>query len=331
MYTLKELAGFINAKIVGDANFEITSIASAALAKNNQLSYVVSKKYKKELKTSQAGAIILNEDLLADCHTNALVVDNVHLAFAKITHYFKQQSTHLDGIHPSAKIGHSKIAPSCIIGKNVTIGDNCIIDSNSTVEDGVLIGDNTHLQPNVTILQNCTIGNNVFISSGVVIGSEGFGNAIDAQGRWRTIAHLGNVVIGDYVSIGANTAIDRGTLEDTQIHDGVRLDNLIHIAHNVIIGQNTAIAGSTGIAGSTTLGKRCMVGGMVGIVEHLNICDDVIINGKSAVNKDIKTPGNYTGIMPLMPHRQWQNIGMWITKLDKITRYLNIKLKNLKD
>jgi UDP-3-O-[3-hydroxymyristoyl] glucosamine N-acyltransferase len=259
------------------------------------------------------------------------VVDDVYLAFAKITHYFKKDVAPANGIHSSAKTSQAIIAQNCTIGKEVVIGRNTTIGSNTVIEDNVTIGDNNYIYPNVTILQGCSIGDNVVVSPGAVIGSEGFGNARDDQNKWHTIAHLGNVVVGNNVTIGANTTIDRGTLEDTQIHNGVRLDNLIHIAHNVIIGQDTAIAANTGIAGSTTLGKRCMIGGMVGIVGHLNICDDVIVNAKSTIDKDIKAPGMYTGILPLMPHKQWQNVGLWLVKLDKIVKYLNIKLKNLKD
>jgi UDP-3-O-[3-hydroxymyristoyl] glucosamine N-acyltransferase len=331
MYNLKEIAQFINAELVGDADVNIDGIASAVLAKKNQLTYIVGQKYKLDLVATQAGVVILNHDLLRDCPTNALVVDDVYLAFAKITHYFKKEVAPANGIHSSAKISQAIIAQNCTIGKEVIIGRNTTIGSNTVIEDNVTIGDNNYIHPNVTILQGCSIGDNVVVSPGAVIGSEGFGNARDNQNKWHTIAHLGNVVVGNNVTIGANTTIDRGTLEDTKIHNGVRLDNLIHIAHNVIIGQDTAIAANTGIAGSTTLGKRCMIGGMVGIVGHLNICDDVIVNAKSTIDKNIKSPGMYTGILPLMPHKQWQNVGLWLVKLDKIVQYLNIKLKNLKD
>jgi UDP-3-O-[3-hydroxymyristoyl] glucosamine N-acyltransferase len=331
MYNLKEIAQFINAELMGDADVNIDGIASAVLANKNQLTYIVSQKYKLDLVATQAGVVILNHDLLRDCPTNALVVDDVYLAFAKITHYFKKDVAPANGIHSSAKTSQAIIAQNCTIGKEVVIGRNTTIGSNTVIEDNVTIGDNNYIYPNVTILQGCSIGDNVVVSPGAVIGSEGFGNARDDQNKWHTIAHLGNVVVGNNVTIGANTTIDRGTLEDTQIHNGVRLDNLIHIAHNVIIGQDTAIAANTGIAGSTTLGKRCMIGGMVGIVGHLNICDDVIVNAKSTIDKDIKAPGMYTGILPLMPHKQWQNVGLWLVKLDKIVKYLNIKLKNLKD
>ncbi len=331
MYTLGEIAKFIDATVVGDSTINIESIASINIAKNNQLTYIATPKYKQALITSKASAVILNKELLDDCPTNALIVDDVYLSFAKITHYFKKTITHQPGIHPSAKIHNAIIANNCVIGENVIIGNNCKIGANSIIENNVVIGDNTHLHSNVAILHSCSIGNNVVISPGVVIGSEGFGNARDKDGCWHAIVHLGNVIIGDDVTIGANTTIDRGTLEDTQIHNGVRLDNLIQIAHNVIIGENTAIAASTAIAGSAVLGKRCMIGGMVGIIGHLSICDDVIISGKSTVDKHIKKPGIYTGIIPLMPHKQWQNVGIWLVKLDKIVKYLNIKLKKIKD
>jgi len=331
MYTLGEIAKFIDAEIVGDSTIKIDSIASVATAKYTQLSYVVGQKHKQALIDSQAGAVILNKELLSDCPTNALVVDDTYLAFAKITHYFKKQTTHQKGIHPSAKINNAKISENCVIGENVIIGNNSIISANTVIEDNVIIGDNVYLHPNITILQGCLVGNNVVISPGVVIGSEGFGNARDSQDHWHSIAHLGIVAIGNDVTIGANTTIDRGTLDNTEIHNGGRLDNLIQIAHNVVIGEHTAIAASTGIAGSVTIGRRCMIGGMVGIIGHINICDDVIIGAKSLVNKNIITPGMYTGVMPLMPHKQWQNVSLWLTKLDKIVKYLNIKLKKIKD
>ena len=186
------------------------------------------------------------------------------------------------------------------------------------------------IESNVTIQQGSIIGNNCIISSGVVIGSEGFGNARDIDNKWRTIAHLGNVCIGNNVSIGANTTIDRGSISNTEIHDGVKIDNLIHIAHNVIIGENTAIAAKTGIAGSTIIGKRCMIGGAVGIVGHLKITDDVVINATSTVNRNISKSGIYTGFMPIMLHSEWKKVGMWLSKLDKIANFMKIKLKNIR-
>ena len=330
MHTLGEIAKLINAELVGQNDLTITNLASIDCAKSGQLSYVVSAKYQDQLSNTQASAVIISKSLQKFCNTNALIVDDVYLAFAQITHLFKHKVTHTSGIHASADTDNATVAPNCCIGERVSIGTDTTIGANTVVEDNTTIGANCTIGSNVSILQGTTIGNNVVIESGAVIGSEGFGNARDKHKHWHSIAHLGNVVIGDNVNIGANTTIDRGTLEDTHIHQGVRLDNLVHIAHNVSIGEDSAIAACTGVAGSTRIGKRCMIGGMVGIVGHLNICDDVVVNAKSTVDKNITISGVYTGIMPLMPHKKWQIVGVWLTKLDKITQYLNIKLTHLK-
>ncbi|SMN11851.1 UDP-3-O-[3-hydroxymyristoyl] glucosamine N-acyltransferase [uncultured Candidatus Thioglobus sp.] len=329
MHTLEDIAHFIEAKLVGDKSLKITGLATIANANKDQLAYIAQSKYRSDLTRTKAGVVILNNELLSDCPTNALIVDDVYLAFAKITHYFKQTTVPLNGIHISANINSLNIANNCVIGENVTIGRNCVISANCAIEQGVSIGDNVSIQPNVTILQNSTIGNNVFISSGVVIGSEGFGNALDKQGRWHRIAHLGNVNIGSNVIIGANTVIDRGTLEDTQIHNGVCLDNLVHIAHNVALGENTAVAAGVTIGGSVTLGKRCQIGGGAVIASHMRLADDTIVTGSSTVDKNLEQ-GHYTGFTSISSHSDWKRSQMWLLKLDKIAQYLNIKLKNLK-
>lgn len=329
MYTLGNIADFIDAELIGDASIEIIGIATIAKAQKSQISYISSNKYKSDLLHSSAEAIIINKDFPSNCHTNTLIVEDVYLAFAKLTHYFKQHSTHLNGIHPSAKINSKNIANNCTIGQGVVVGKNCTIEANTVIGQGVTIGDNVTIQPNVSILQNTKIGNNVIISAGVVIGSEGFGNALDKKGHWRTIANLGNVVIGNDITIGANTVIDRGTLEDTQVHDGVRLDNLVHIAHNVILGQDCAIAAGVTIGGSAILGRRCQVGGGAVIASHIHIADDTVITGSSTVDKHL-SKGHYTGFTSISLHSEWKRVQMWLLKLDKITQYLNIKLKNLK-
>ncbi len=319
MRTLGEIATLIEAELIGDASYQISSLSSIDQAQANQLSYVANNKRLDQLLNTQAGAVIINNSLKNACPANALIVKDAPVAFAKLSQYFRQENSLMADIHPSV-----------VTGKNTHIGDNCIIGANVVLEDEVIIGNNVTIGANSVVHQQCQIGDDVVIDSGVIIGSEGFGNARDDQQHWHAIAHLGKVIIGNQVTIGANTTIDRGTLGDTIIHNGVRLDNLIHIAHNVTIGEDTAIAACTGVAGSTKIGMRCMIGGMVGIVGHLNICDDVIVNAKSTVDKNINNAGMYTGIMPLMPHKKWQIVGVWLTKLDKITKYLNIKLNHLK-
>ena len=329
--TLKEIAELVGGSIEGDPSKSIHSIGTLDSANSSQISYAVNKKYKDSLINSNAGAFIINKSLKQYCQRDVILVDNVYLAYSILTHKFKviQNIEHFNYGH-QLNYPDSSVAVNSAIGKNVKIGKSSTIGVNCVIEDNVSIGSNSIIESNVTILRGSQIGNNCVISPGVVIGSEGFGNARTSDKKWSTIAHLGNVSIGNNVSIGANTTIDRGSISDTEIHDGVKIDNLIHIAHNVVIGEDTAIAAKTGIAGTTIIGKRCMIGGAVGIVDHLKITDDVIINATSTVNRDITIPGTYTGFVPIMLHSEWKKVGIWLTKLDKIATFMKIKLKNIR-
>jgi len=331
--TLEEIAKLIGASVHGDSSKEILGINTLTDANPKEISYAVSLKYKELLINSNAGAIIVDESLKDFCSTNILIVKNVYLAYSILTHKFKylQNINHFQSGSEVINIfANVDISPSCIFGKNVVIGKNTSIGANCVIEDNVNIGKDSRVESNVIIHKGSQIGKNCAISSGVIIGSEGFGNARDENKKWHEIAHLGNVIIGNDVSIGANSTIDRGSIDNTVIHNGVKIDNLVHIAHNVIIGEDTAIAASTGIAGTTIIGKRCMIGGMVGIVGHLTITDDVIVNATSTVNRNITKPGIYTGFVPLMLHSEWKKVGVWLIKLDKIATLLKIKLKNIK-
>ena len=331
--TLKEIAKLISASVNGNPSKEILGINTLANANSEQISYAISNKYKELLINSNAGAVIVDKKLIELCPTNALLVENVNLAYSILTHKFKNHQN-INHFQKAENIINSyskvNISPGSIIGKNVAIGENSLIGANCVIEDNVTIGKNSCIESNVTILKGSQIGKNCVISAGAIIGSEGFGNARDKYNKWNAIAHLGNVIIGDNVSIGANTTIDRGSIGNTEIHNGVKIDNLVHIAHNVIIGEDTAIAGTTGIAGTTIIGKRCMIGGKVGIVGQLTITDDVIVNATSTVNRNITKPGVYTGFVPIMLHSEWKKVGIWLTKLDKIASLLKIKLKNIK-
>ena len=330
-FTLEEIAKLVDGSISGDLSKEINGVNSLDNADSDQISYAVSDKYKKSLSCSSAGAIIVNTSLKKHCKTNAIIVENVYLAYSILSNKFKLNQDIKNLKYGSEKsYPKARIAANCLIGQNVNIGNNTIIHPNCVIEDNACIGNNCLIEPNVTIQIGSKIGDNCVISPGAVIGSEGFGNAIDTNKKWNAIAHLGNVSIGNDVSIGANTTIDRGSITDTEIHNGVKIDNLVHIAHNVIIGENTAIAAKTGIAGSTAIGKRCMIGGAVGIVGHLSITDDVIINATSTVNRNITKPGVYTGFIPIMLHSDWKKVGIWLIKLDKIASFMKIKLKNIR-
>jgi UDP-3-O-[3-hydroxymyristoyl] glucosamine N-acyltransferase len=329
--SLKEIAELVGGSIEGDSSKTINGIGALDTANSNQISYARDEKYLDSLKNSNAGAFIVNNNLKEYCQSDTIIVEDVYFAYSILTHKFKviQNIEHFNYGH-QLNYPDSNVAASSLIGVNVKIGKSSTIGVNCVIEDNVSIGSNSIIDSNVTIQKGCQIGNNCVISPGVVIGSEGFGNAKHSDKKWSPIAHLGNVLIGNNVSIGANTTIDRGTISDTEIHDGVKIDNLIHIAHNVVIGEDTAIAAKTGIAGTTVIGKRCMIGGAVGIVGHLKITDDVVINATSTVNRDITKPGVYTGFVPLMLHSEWKKAGIWITKLDKIATFMKIKLKNIR-
>ena len=255
MLTLQEIANLIDGFIKGDSSKEIYGLNSLENADFNQISYAVSLKYKDALIHSKAGAVIVNKDLNKFSNTNTIIVENVYLAYSILSHKFKQTQDINDlSFGNDVSYPDTEIASNSLIGKNVEIGPRTKIHHNCVIGDNTSIGQGCLIESNVTIQHGTVIGDNCIISPGAVLGSEGFGNARNNK-KWSSIAHLGNVSIGNNVSIGANTTIDRGSMSNTEIHDGVKIDNLIHIAHNVIIGEDTAIAAKTGIAGSTIIGN----------------------------------------------------------------------------
>ena len=319
---LISIAKIINARLEGNPDLEISSLGSGNETKAKSIIFISSKKLI-PVNFSDYGAILTSEKLKKEFpNCNILISSNPRLSFAELSKIFSDYPCFigLKSITPIKKI---------TTGNNVSIGLNCFFGHNVVIEDNVVIGNNVIISHNSVICRDTIIGNNVNIGPGTVVGSEGFGNVRDENGSWVHIFHHGKVKIFDNVSIGSNCSIDKGTLKDTLIHEGVIIDNLVHIAHNVSIGENTAIAAKVGIAGSCVIGKRNMIGGMVGIVDHITTADDVIISATSTVNKDIKEPGTYTGIMPISYHASWKRIALWITKLDKIVKLLNLKKSKL--
>ena len=327
-YQLSEIAEKIDAIFVGNQNIEINSIASSVhnycIEDSSYQSIVFITKFDiNEDIIPENKVFLLNQSEYEKFKNpekfNFLIAKNPKLAFALLTNLFKTEIT----------TPNNQIFPNnpnkLLIGENVSFGHNFKYGSNCLIEDNVTIGDNASIGNNVIIHHGTTIGNNVRIRSGTIIGSEGFGNVQLDNKSWCHIAHLGNVILNNDIDIGANCCIDRATLDSTIIGSGVIIDNLVHIAHNVTIGENTAIAAKVGIAGSCDIGKRNMIGGMVGIVDHIKTTNDVVISSTSSVTKDLMEPGIYTGIMPTSKHSTWKRVAFWITKLDKIVKKLNIK------
>ena len=329
--TLAEIAEKIGARVHGNPSKVIEGLATLGSANPHQLSFFVNPRYLTALKATSAGAVLVKAEHLSDAPCDALVCDNPYMSFAELTALFVDVPEVGDGVHPSAVVdssavleGDVKIGPRAVIGANVVIGKGSVIHPGVVVEANCQLGSECILYANVTLYHGVTLGDRVTLHSGCVIGADGFGFAPSAHG-WVKIHQLGGVFIDDDVEIGANTTVDRGALDDTRIGRGVIIDNQVHIAHNVTIGEGTAIAAKVGIAGSCNIGKRNMIGGMVGIVDHINTADDVIISATSTVNKDLKEPGTYTGIMPISKHSEWKRIALWITKLDKISKFINFK------
>ena len=324
--SLKELADIVDATIHGDPEVLISGIATLEHAKTNDLSFFSNRKYYKFLASTQATIVILSPDDVDQCPCNAIVVDDPYLAYAKIATWLTSQEHQNTKIAPSAiiaddvKMGSNvSIGANVVIGQGSVIGDNVTIGAGCSIANEVTISDGTLIYANVSIYPRVSIGKNVIIHSGVVIGSDGFGIA-NEKGKWFKVPQLGTVVVGNDVEIGANTTIDRGAIEDTIIEDGVKLDNLIQIAHNVRIGENTAIAGCVGIAGSTTIGKHCAIGGGSGILGHLSIADHVHITATSLVTKTISKAGVYSSGTPLQENAQWHKNFARFKQLDSMAR-----------
>ena len=278
-FTAQQIALMIQGQVEGDAAVTVNNFGKIEEAKKGDISFLANPKYEEFLYTTQASIVIINASLVLKKNISAtlIIVPDAYAAFATLlTKYQELKAQQLQGIEqpsfiaPSAKMGKNHyIAAFAHIGNNVNMGDNVKVYPNVVIAENVSIGNNVVLHPGVIIYSDCVIGNNVTIHSNAVIGSDGFGFAPTADGSFQKVPQLGNVVIEDNVEIGSNTTIDRATMGSTYIRKGVKLDNLIQIAHNVEIGENTVIAAQCGISGSTKLGKSVMMGGQAGASGHL--------------------------------------------------------------
>lgn len=310
--TIAELQARLGGRLLGDATVRLTGAASLARAGPSDLGFVVGKRHLAAARASAAGALIIGPDLAeALAGRTCLVVEQPHAVFARALALLYPAPAAEAGIHPSASVHPSaridpsaSIGPGCVIGAEVTIGPRCRLGPHCVLGDGVTLGADCLLHAHVTICHDCSVGERVIFHPGCVIGSDGFGNTMQ-DGRWVKVPQIGRVIIGDDSEIGANTTIDRGALDDTIIGNGVRIDNLVQIAHNCVIGDHTAIAGCAGIAGSTRIGKYCLIGGAAMILGHIEIGDHVTVSGASFIGKSIHEPGVYTSTLPQMPHAEW--------------------------
>lgn len=313
---LGDLVDALGGTLVGDSRLLVQSIAPLASADATSVAFLASPKYKSQLQATQAACVIVSPVMaeVAAARGAAWVVPDPYHHFALLTQWWAKRvrPQAAASIHPSAVVDATAvlgegicIGPLAVIEANACIGDGAHIGPHCVVGAGARIGKQTKLHAHVTVGFDCAIGDRCILHAGVVIGADGFGFAPIGE-RWEKIEQLGAVRIGDDVELGANTCVDRGALGDTIIEEGVKIDNLVQIAHNVVIGAHSAMAGCVGVAGSARIGRHCTVGGAASILGHLSLADGVNISTASVVTRSIHKPGLYTGIFPLDDNASWE-------------------------
>lgn len=336
MYTLSELAEKVNAELVGDASCQIHSIATLSNAKPGAISFLSNPHFRRQLATTKASAVIVSGPDRENLRTNGLIAEDPYVTYAKVATLLHPYVNNKKGIHQSAVVDPGAhidptawIGPCTVVENNAHVGPNCQIGPGCYIGEDVHIGADSRLVAKVTLCPQSQVGKRAIFHPGVVIGSDGFGLAND-HGKWIKIPQVGRVVIGDDVEIGSNTTVDRGAIEDTVIEDGVKIDNLVQIAHNVHIGAHTVLAGQVGIAGSAKIGKHCALGGKVGVVGHLEVVDHVIITGRSMVAHSITEPGTYSSGMPADTAAKWRKNVARFRQLDELAKTVKRLEKQLK-
>jgi UDP-3-O-[3-hydroxymyristoyl] glucosamine N-acyltransferase len=323
MPKLSELAALISAPLRGEDR-AVSRIASINQCDEASITFAVDAASAHKAAATKAGAVIVREpDASIVMAKPCLIHPDPYFAYAKLAQALSPRKVATPGIHPSAVVDASaavhptaEIGPLVYLAPHSKIGAHVRIHAGVRVGSGAIVGEGCELYPNVVLYHLVVVGARCIIHGGVVIGSDGFGFAPHA-GAWEKIPQTGRVVIGDDVEIGANTAIDRGALDDTIIGNGVKLDNQIQIGHNCRIGDHTAVAGCVGMAGSSIVGKHCMIGGAAMIAGHLTICDRVIVSAGTLISNDITEPGRYTGVMPTVDHNAWRKMAVRVRKLSQ--------------
>ncbi len=341
--TVAELAARLNAACEGDTAVVIRRASSLRDAGEGDITFLSSARYSEQAARTRAGAIVVPEDWNGTCPAPARIrVPDPDAAFIRVAAFLAPPALPrpAPGIHPNALVAPdailgagASIGPFSVIEPGVRIGDGTVVGAQCYVGHGVTIGRDCFLYPQVSIREYCRIGDRTILHHGVVIGSDGFGYAPDSQKRWRKIPQVGVVTIGNDVEIGANTTVDRARFGETRIEDGVKLDNLVQVAHNVTIGAHSALAAQVGIAGSTRLGRHMTVGGQAGFAGHLDVGDGVAIGGQAGVIADIPAPGFYSGF-PAIPHTQEMRRQVLLSRLPKLREQLaalEARLKKLEE
>lgn len=312
MITLGEIISRLGGELQGDPAVPVVCVATLEKAGKGAVTFLANPRYEAQLRATKASAVVIGRDVALPDGLAAIRSDNPYLYFARLSALLNPPKCVDNGVHGSAVIHpNAQLSERVSAGAHVVVDDGArigggsVLHHNVVVGYGAVIGNDCVLHPGVIVYPGCIIGDRVTLHAGVVVGADGFGIAWDAD-HWEKVPQVGRVIIGDDVEVGANTTIDRGAIDDTVIERGVKLDNLIQIAHNVHVGEHTAIAACVGVAGSTRIGRRCRIGGASGIAGHLNIADDVEVSAHTLITKSITHAGTYTGAYPFEPNRDWR-------------------------
>ena len=327
-FTAQQIASFLNGTVSGDPEVKVSNFSKIEAGKPGTLTFLANPKYEHHIYSTEASIVLVNNDFIPSEPVRATLIKvaNAYAALAMLLNMVEQAKPKKSGIDPSASISTTAtVGADCYIGNFAYVGENVVIGNNSKIYpfayigDGVKIGDNTIVYPHVTIYEGCMVGSRCILHAGSVIGSDGFGFAPEGD-KYNKIPQLGNVILEDDVEIGANTTIDRAVMDSTIIRRGVKLDNLVQIAHNVEIGENTVMAAQVGIAGSAKVGKHCMFGGQVGIAGHITIPDKVNFGAQAGtLGTGIKEGETYLG-SPAFPVKDFMRSSVVFPKLPELYR-----------
>lgn len=336
-HTLAELVARFGGELLGDGSVSIRQVAPLGRAGAGEIGFVSQSKYLSQLAGTRASAVILPADAGAATALPRILTANPYLYFARVSALLNPPPQPPAGVHPAAVVdagavvaADASIGPGAVVGRGARIGARTVVGPNCVIGEEARLGEDCLLHPNVTLNARCEVGDRAILHSGCVIGSDGFGFAPDG-GRWEKIPQIGRVLIGDDVEVGACTTIDRGALEDTVIEEGVKLDNLIQVAHNVTIGAHTAIAACTGIAGSAKIGRHCMIGGAAMIFGHIEIADGTRISTNTLITKSLPKAGTYTSALPFSEHEVWQKNAVHMRNLDRLVSRVKELEKKLRE
>ncbi|WP_418603897.1 UDP-3-O-(3-hydroxymyristoyl)glucosamine N-acyltransferase [Hwangdonia sp.] len=330
-FTAQQIADILEGEVVGNPDVEVSRLSKIEEGTEGSLTFLANPKYTSYIYSTKASIAIVNKvfDPEVDIETTLIKVDDAYKSFSKLLEYYNQIKNVKTGIESPAFISDSArhgedvyIGAFSYIGENVNIGSNVKIYPNAYIGDNVVIDDYTVIFSGAKIYSDCIIGKHCVINSGVIIGADGFGYAPTEKGQYNKVPQIGNVIIEDFVEVGAATTIDRATLGSTIIRSGVKLDNQIQIAHNVEIGKNTVIAAQTGVAGSTKIGENCQIGGQVGIVGHITIGSNVKIQAQSGIGRNVKDNEVLQG-SPALPYADFNKSYVHFKNLPKIVRNIN--------